>query len=107
MFREYVGPDDEKQKGVFSENLQGKYRKYVYEIDSYQAETGGLLFSITVLSVGGKASKVISRCDGVELAADEDGIIYSYDFNGNMYTFDSFLNVIKINPFKTGIRNKK
>lgn len=102
-FKESVRPNDEKQKGVFTKTSKGKFSKYIYEIDSYipdKQRPGKILYSITVLDVSSKEKKVVSKCGGVELASDEDGLIYSFDYNGNIYTFDPYLNVIKINPFK-------
>jgi hypothetical protein len=99
-FTESVSPDDDKQKGVFTKTSKGRFSKYIYEITSYQKQPHGLLHSITVFDVSDKLKKMISSCGGVELAADEDGGIYAFDYKGNIYTFDDHLNVIRINPFK-------
>ena len=94
-FKESVSSNDFKQEDVFEKIPKGRFSKYIYEINSYHKEPAGLLYSITVLDDG----KVVSMCKGAELAADEDGEIYSFDYNGKIYTFDGYLNVIKINPF--------
>lgn len=102
-FKESVTPDDDKQKGVFAKISRGQFSKYVYEFESYIPDKklpGRILHSITVVDVGSKKRKVISKCKGVEFDFDEEGKIYSFDNNGNVYTFDGHSNVVKINPFK-------
>jgi len=102
-FKELINPGDDKQKGIFTKTPKGKFSKYIYEIDSYIPDKkfpGRGMFSITTVDVTNKSRKIISKCYGVELDNDLDGLIYSFDYNGNIYTFDSYRNVIKINPFK-------
>lgn len=103
-FKESVRPNDERQKGIFTKTLKGKFSKYIYEIDSYIPDKkypGMILHSIAIVDVTGKERKEIRRCGGVELAYDEDGLVYSFDYNGNIYTFDAYMNVVRINPFKS------
>jgi hypothetical protein len=103
-FKESVNSRDDKQRGMFAKTSKGKFSKYIYEIDSYVTDKklpGRILYSVVVVDASGKDRKEISRCSGVELASDEDGTIYSFDYNGNIYTFDALMNVIRINPFKS------
>jgi hypothetical protein len=97
-FIKFIKPNE--QANVFTKTSKGRFRTYMYEIESYQKKPAGLLFSITVSDVSSKTKEVISKCNGVDLSADEDGEIYAYDYKGNIYTFDGYSNVIKINPFK-------
>ncbi len=102
-FKESVNSRDDKQKGLFAKVPKGKFSKYIYEINSYIPDKkypGRIFYSIAVVNVSGKDRKVVSKCSGVQLDSDEDGLIYSFDDNGNIYTFDDSLNVTRINPFK-------
>lgn len=102
-FIESINSRDERQKGIFTKVPKGKFNSYIFEITSYIQDKkypGAVSYSITVIDVSGKDKKVVSKCYGVQLNSDEDGLIYSFDDNGNIYTFDSYSNVIKINPFK-------
>jgi len=102
-FKESVNSRDDKQKGLFAKIPRSKVSNYIYDLESYIPDKkypGAMFYSITVSDVSSKDKKVLSKCNGVQLATDEDGLIYSFDDNGNIYTFDAYLNVIRINPFR-------
>jgi len=89
-------------KQLFSHEPTGKYKGCVYDIQVYTPDKrypGRELYEITVKDKNGK---MVARCRDVEMAFDEDGLIYKIDSAGNIYTFDkkNTLNVIRINPFK-------
>lgn len=102
-FKESIDSRDNKQKGLFAKIPKGRFGNCIYDITSYVPDKkypGAVFYSIAVTDVSGSDKKVISKCGGIQLDSDEDGLIYSFDDNGNIYTFDPYSNVIKINPFK-------
>lgn len=73
---------------------------YHFKVETYAPNKklpGKTIDKLTVKDINGN---VITVCDNIQIAKDEDGYVYKADVNGNIYTFDYYktMNVIKIDP---------
>jgi len=101
QFVRFADPREEIIKHLYKKEPTGRLAGYKYEIDSYAPDKrrpGKLLYRISVMD---KNMTTISECNGVDIAYDDEGLIYAIGQDGYIYTFDYYktLDVIKINPF--------
>lgn len=76
------------------------FSRYHFKVETYAPDKKLPGKTIDKLIVKDLNENVITVCDNLQIAKDEDGYIYKADANGNIYTFDYYktLNVIKIDP---------
>lgn len=91
---------NKNRSAVSDQEFMVGFSRYHFIVESYVPDKKIPGKTIDKLIVKNLNGKVITVCDNLQIAKDEDGYIFKADANGNIYTFDYYktLNVIKIDP---------
>lgn len=89
-------------KGIvnFDEKQMVGFNGYYFKIDTYAPDKKLPGKTVDKVIVEDSNGNLISACDNLQIAKDEEGEIFKTDNRGNIYTFDYYksLNIIKIKP---------
>ena len=88
------------RSAVANEKDMVGFSGYHFKVETYAPDKKLPGKTIDKLIVKGINENVITVCDNLQIAKDEEGYVYKADLNGNIYTFDYYrtINVIKIDP---------